>query len=161
MERGEVPDFLSDTLGFNLDRVSNLFHLELMRALADYGLTPEQWQIMALLWHNTGPLKQQDIAQLLLKDKHNVSRMVRRLEVKGWLERTPDPRSRALFIRPTELGRRYKDGVLRALSAHFSALELGLSQSQRQELVALLKTVRAHLSDGQTTFNAKKDLKAG
>lgn len=149
-----LPDFLNDTLGFNLDRVAQLFRLELMQALATYDLTPEQWQIMALLWHNPGPLKQRDITQLLSKDKHNISRMVRRLEDKGWLERTGDLHSRTFFVRPTELGQRHKDAVLETLSAHFGNLELGLDLSQRRELVTLLKVVRTYLSDGRSTVEA-------
>ncbi len=154
MEQDKViPGFLNDTLGFNLARVANLFRLELIRALTNYDLTPEQYQIMVLVWYGPESLNQQDITQLLSKDKHNISRMVRRLEAKGWLERRPDPHSRAFFVRPTELGQRLKDEVPRALYAHFETLNLGLSETQEQEIVTLLKVVRAHLSDDQVRIN--------
>lgn len=143
-----IPAFLDDALGFNLDRVANLFRLELMRALARYDLTPEQWQIMALIWLSETPLRQQDITEMLVKDKHNISRMVRRLEAKGWIERESDPHSRAFFLRPTALGQSLKDEVPRALLAHFDRIGLGLTPAQAQELIALLKIVRGHLHDG-------------
>lgn len=140
-----IPAFLDDALGFNLDRVANLVRLELMRALARYELTPEQWQIMVLVWRSETPLRQQDITEMLVKDKHNVSRMVRRLEEKGWLKRQPDPNSRAFFLRPTALGQSLKDEVPRALYAHVAKIGLGLTPTQERELVALLKIVRGHL----------------
>lgn len=154
-----IPAFLDDALGFNLDRVANLFRLELMRALARYELTPEQWQIMVLVWRSEAPLRQQDITEMLVKDKHNISRMVRRLEEKGWLKRQPDPRSRAFFLRPTALGLSLKDEVPRALYAHFDTLGMGLTPEQEKELVALLKIVRAHLhKDGAEVEEANISL---
>lgn len=144
-----IPAFLDDALGFNLDRVANLVRLELMRALSRYDLTPEQWQIMVLIWRSETPLRQQDITEMLVKDKHNISRMVRRLEEKGWLKRQPDPHSRAFFLRPTALSQSLKDEVPKALYAHVGEIGFGLTPAQEQELVALLKIVRGHLhNDG-------------
>ncbi len=40
---------LEESLGFNLDRVAQLYRRELIRVLAIYDLTPEQWQILAAL----------------------------------------------------------------------------------------------------------------
>ena len=153
MSHKKIPDLLNDALAFNVDRVENLFHLEFMQALGKYDLTPEQYQLMVLVWYGLKPLNQQDIAGLLGKDKHNISRMVRRLEAKGWLERRPDPHSRALFIHPTDLGQRLKDEIVGALYTHFGALDLGLSQVQEQELVTLLKLIRVHLRDERLTEN--------
>lgn len=159
MEQNKViPSFLNDALGFNIDRVANRYRIELIRALTPYDLTPEQWQIMAIIWYSPEALNQQDITQLLTKDKHNVSRMVRRLEAKGWLERRPDPHSRALFIRPTKLGERLKGEVPQALYAHFATLDLGLSQTQEQELVTLLKIVRTHLRDDEEVAENNSEL---
>ena len=116
-----------------------------MRALTRYELTPEQWQIMVLGWRSGTPLRQQDITEMLVKDKHNVSRMVTRLEEKGWLKRQSDPHSRAFFLRPTALSLSLKDEVPKALYAHVDKIGWGLTPAQEQELIALLKIVRGHL----------------
>jgi DNA-binding MarR family transcriptional regulator len=81
--RPRLPSALDDALAFNLDRVASFFRHELMVALADYDLTPEQWQLMSVLWANEAGLSQQAMTDLLAKDKHNISRMIRRLEAKG------------------------------------------------------------------------------
>ena len=145
-----IPPTLDNALGFNLDRVANIYRQELMRALADYDLTPEQWQIMALVWHSSEPLNQQEITDLLAKDKPNVSRMIRRLEVKGWLERRPDPNdARAFHIRPTKLGLERKNDVPKTLYAHFEALEIGFNQEEEKRLVAMLQALRRRLNRGR------------
>ena len=145
-----IPAVLDDALGFNLDRVASIYRQELMRALADYDLTPEQWQIMALVWNSDAPLNQQEITDLLAKDKPNISRMIRRLEVKGWLERRPDPDdARAFHIHPTELGLERKDDVPKTLYAHFDALEIGFNKEEEKQLVAMLQALRRRLNRGR------------
>lgn len=149
MTRPRIPSVLDDALAFNLDRVATFFRRELMEALADYDLTPEQWQLMSVLWGNEGGLSQQEITDLLAKDKHNISRMIRRLEAKGWLERQPDPAdARALTVRTTPLGSSLQEPITRTLDNHFGHLDLGLSDAERTRLVKMLKVLRTRLRDG-------------
>lgn len=145
-QKGKIPSALDDALGFNLDRVATFYRYELMQALAEYDLTPEQWQIMSVVWGNDVPLTQQDITYLLAKDKHNVSRMIRRLEDKGWLERKQSPHdARALLIRATELGESVRSDVPEKLYRHFDELDIGLNHQEQVQLVKLLKTMRDSL----------------
>ncbi len=155
--REKIPEALNDALGFNLDRVATFYRHGLIRALADYGLTPEQWQIMSIVWGNEKVLTQQDITRLLIKDKHNVSRMIRRLEAKGWLEREQSPEdARAFLIRPTELGANVKDEVPKRLYAYFDQVDTGLSSKEERQLLNLLKKVRKGFRD-----SLAEELKSG
>jgi DNA-binding MarR family transcriptional regulator len=144
----EILAILNDSLGFNIDRVAKLFRQELTRALADYDLTPEQWQIMVVIWNSDTPLNQQNITQFTLKDKHNVSRLVKRLEVKGWLEKRPNPDdARAFLLTATQKGQTQRDVVVTTLLNHFEKMELGLTKEEQVHLLSLLKTIRTHLND--------------
>jgi DNA-binding MarR family transcriptional regulator len=78
---------LEEALGYNIYRAGLLFRRELIHALADYRMTPEQWQVMMTLWHTGKPVNQSEIVQLLLKDKHTVSRIIQRLSRDGWIEK--------------------------------------------------------------------------
>ena len=148
-QKGGIPKALDDALGFNLDRVATFFRYGLMQALTEHDLTPEQWQIMSVVWGNDEALTQQDITRLLAKDKHNISRMIRRLEAKGWLKREQSADdARALLIRPTKLGESLKTEVPKKLYAHFDQLDLGLSREEQARLVELLKRVRKSFGDG-------------
>jgi DNA-binding MarR family transcriptional regulator len=146
----EIPTVLNDALGFNIDRVAKLFRQELTRALVDYDLTPEQWQIMAVIWNGDEALNQQNITQLTLKDKHNVSRLIKRLEAKGWLEKHSDPDdARAFLITATQKGQAQREAVVDQLRHHFEKMGLGLTKQEEAQLLCMLKAIRNHLSDDE------------
>jgi DNA-binding MarR family transcriptional regulator len=138
---------LDESLGFNLDRVAQLYRRELIRALAGFGLTPEQWQILSALSTHPDGLTQVEIATLTFKDKPSVSRMLGRMEHSGWICRHPHPRdarasSAVLARRGSELG-----AVKAALCAHFARINGLLAKRQQQQLLQLLKALRAGLED--------------
>ncbi|MEM7538102.1 MAG: MarR family winged helix-turn-helix transcriptional regulator [Chloroflexota bacterium] len=146
----EIPVVLNDALGFNLDRVAKLLRRELTLTLADYDLTLEQWQIMFVIWNGGKMLNQQNITQLTLKDKHSVSRLIKKLEAKGWLEKHPDPNDARIFlVTATKKGQTQRATVMEQLYAHFQNLEIGLSQQERLQLLTLLKTIRFCLGDDE------------
>jgi DNA-binding MarR family transcriptional regulator len=138
---------LESSLGFNLDRVALLFRRELVRALADFDLTPGHWQILAALSAHPDRLTQGDIATLTFKDKHSVSRMLGRMERAGWITRLVDPldaRASAVGLsrRRNELPR-----IRSALRSHFGRINGLLSEPQRRELLSLLKVLRSGLEE--------------
>ena len=138
---------LENALGFNLHRVAGLFRRELMAALKEYRMTPEQWQVMATLWRGT-PLTQTEIVRLTLKDKPSVSRMIGRLQRNGWVTKAPNPRDeRSTIISPTPEGWRLKDEVPGKLVRHFEPILSQLDGKETQTLLALLKQLRGVLGD--------------
>ncbi|MEM7535808.1 MAG: MarR family winged helix-turn-helix transcriptional regulator [Chloroflexota bacterium] len=148
--RQEIPAVLNDALGFNIDRVAKLFRRELTLALADYDLTPEQWQIMSVIWNGGKALNQKNITQLTLKDKHNVSRLIKRLVAKGWLEKHSDPNdARVFLVTATTKGQAQREAVTHQLYAHFENLKIGLSEQDRAQLLNFLKMIRLHLGDDE------------
>lgn len=146
-----IPPVLDDALGFNLYRVAQLFRAELMAALADYGLTPEQWQVMQALWSTDDDLTQNDVAHLTVKDKHTVSRMLGRLERDGWIEKRPHPDDgRAVVVEPTARARALRNEVPPILIQHFEGeggVHAALDDGELAELMRVLKKLRRHLGD--------------
>lgn len=148
MAAARIPSELNDALGFNIYRVALLFRKELIHALADYHMTPEQWQVMRALWSTNESLNQNDIAHLTLKDKHSVSRMLARLERDGWIVRHPDPAdARATLIAPTEQAAHLRQTVPEQLLAHFAPILESLSEADARHLLTLLHALRARLGD--------------
>ena len=138
---------LDQSLGFNLHRVAQLYRRELIRALADFGLTPEQWQILAALSERREGLTQGEIATLTFKDKHSVSRMLDRMESAGWIARLPHAQdARAFTVRLTR--RRTELRAMRAaLRAHFARIDRVINDEQRRQMIELLAVLRAGLED--------------
>jgi DNA-binding MarR family transcriptional regulator len=143
-----IPPVLDDALGFNLYRVALLFRRELMRALSDYELTPEQWQVMQTLWSTEEELNQSEVAHLTLRDKHTVSRILSRLERDGWIVKQPDPDdARAHIIVPTNEAQTLRDEVPTKLLDHFKDIQSVLDDAEEEELLRLLKKLRRRLRD--------------
>ena len=143
-----IPPVLDDALGFNLYRVALLFRRELMRALSEYELTPEQWQVMQTLWSSDEDLNQSAVAHLTLRDKHTVSRILARLERDGWIHKRPDPNdARAYIIVPTDQAKQLRDEVPTQLLDHFEDILDVLDEGEEEELLRLLKKLRRRLRD--------------
>ena len=77
-------------------QVAHAYHRiarRLEQALVPHGLTLAQFEVLARL-HFDGPMKQNDLAQLLLVSKGNVCGLIDRLETAGLVERRTDPTDR-------------------------------------------------------------------
>lgn len=136
---------LDGTLGFNLDRVAKLYRRELVHALANHGLSPEQWQAISALSARKNGLSQAEIATLTCKDKHSMSRMLSRMQRSGWVCRTEDPEDARAFRVTLARPAADVDALRAALRKHFSRINSVLTESQQRHLLGLLKTLRTHL----------------
>ena len=83
----------------------------LLRALSnkifaenDIMITPEQYTILSLITDNN-ELYQRQLSEITLKDRANISRIIKILEEKGLAERTADSNGRQIFkVKPTQKG---------------------------------------------------------
>jgi DNA-binding MarR family transcriptional regulator len=143
-----IPSILNDALGFNVYRVNLLFRRELMQALSQYEMTPEQWQIMSILWSSETAPKQSDIVRDTLKDKYTLSRIIHRLERDGWVTKTVTAQDRrATEIHLTEKGRSLREEITSRLTGHFGTILKDFKQEEYETLLRLLKKLRGILRD--------------
>lgn len=134
--------FLNETLGFNLNRVAILFRRELTRCLAVYRLTPEQWQVLAALWSNDS-LNQKEIARITLQDAPTVSRMIKRMETNGFIERlTVASDARITLVKPTPSGLKLKTILPPLLETHFRNFLVNFPKNKQKLLKSLLLDLR-------------------
>jgi DNA-binding MarR family transcriptional regulator len=141
-----VPKALDEALGFNLYQVALLFRRDLMRALAQHGLTPEQWQILVALEERGDGLNQQEVAALTLKDKHSVSRILARMAAAGWVKRVKSQvDGRAVVVQGTARSRAALGPMVGSLDGHFRRVNAALTVTERRHLLGLLRRLRARL----------------
>ncbi|MEZ7885046.1 MAG: MarR family transcriptional regulator [Bacteroidales bacterium] len=95
----------------------NLVHFRFKQYLSaifakhGYDLTPEQFLVLDTLWDD-GVLSQQELADILKKDKNSVTKLIDALERKRLVERIPDKIDRRLnLIHITELAKSMKDNI--------------------------------------------------
>jgi DNA-binding MarR family transcriptional regulator len=88
---------LNKQVGVFLNLVHCQFKQYLNRIFQDHGfnLTPEQFLVMDTLWDD-GVLSQQQIADILIKDKNSVTKLIDALEKKGLVIRKTDDTDRRL-----------------------------------------------------------------
>lgn len=140
-----LPHELEQSLGFNLDRAAVLLRRELIRALAPEGLLPEQWQILIVLSH-AEELSQQQLADVLLADKHAMSRMLARMERDGWVQRRPSPDdSRSQRVRLTRKSVDRLQGMVATVRARFKSRLRPMPTEDRDRLLGLLRQLTTTL----------------
>jgi MarR family transcriptional regulator, organic hydroperoxide resistance regulator len=115
--------------GLALWRITNSWQRATRAALAPHGLTYVQFVLLAsLTWMDRGtPVTQRDLAHHAGTDPMTTSQVLRALETKGLITRTPHPGDgRAWALTPTRKGKRLASranlAVEAADRAHFAAL---------------------------------------
>lgn len=95
---------LDDALGFILHRTSLRYRCEMGRRFKECDITTEQWAVLRRLREKDG-LTQKELAERLLKDQPNLTRMLDKLQQKGLIRRMDNPNDRrAFFIHLTPEG---------------------------------------------------------
>lgn len=145
MKKGQVN--LNEQLGFNLNRVAILFRRELIRALRDFRVSPEQWQILISVPDN-GTLTQKEIGRITLQEAPTLSRTIDKLYQNGWVDRSMDPQDRrATLIKLTAEGKKVRNRLTEKLMEHFDMFLEDFSAQKRNDLRDRLIDLRKVLRD--------------
>jgi len=138
---------IQEQLGYNLNRVALLIRRELIRCFKEYDISPEQWNVLALLWER-GDMNQTDIASVTLQTLPAVSNMIKRLTQNGFVTKERDKKSeRVTIIKLTSKGKKLENILPEKLSEHFSQIWRDFPEEKRNNLKYLLKDLREVLGD--------------
>ncbi len=78
-----------------------------------FELTPDQYVILNLLLENEEIMYQRQLAEITLKDRANISRIIEIMHQKGFIEKIPDSNGRKIFkLVVTEKGKAVRDKIL-------------------------------------------------
>ena len=139
-----------ESVGYLVWEVARLMKRRFEDEAKLHGFTLPQWRALAVIFNNEG-ISQVSLAAALDVDQMTVSGIVSRLEKRGLISRYPDPNdSRAKLAKLTPAGRELvlnAKNVGRAL--YENALE-GISQPERDIMVAQLKLIRDNLNSMTT-----------
>ncbi len=91
---------LSKQVAVSLNIVHFKFKQFVAETLKEYGfnITPEQFLVLDVLWDDKVGKSQQQIANLLMKDKNSIRKLLDGLEGKGLITRIPDKDDRRINI---------------------------------------------------------------
>ncbi|GAA0782133.1 MarR family transcriptional regulator [Castellaniella ginsengisoli] len=131
-------------IGLLIKHVHNLLHRVIDLQACPMGLTANQWRPLLLILHR-GIDTPAELARTLDVDTGATTRMLDRLESKGFVrrERVPEDR-RVVKIVPTDAGRAVAAQVLPAIAETLNIHLNGFSEDEIHLLIALLKRMIAN-----------------
>ncbi len=137
-----------DSIGFLVNRAAIRLKNELWKAFKANGfdITPEQWGVLNCLWEEDGQI-QTEIAERILKDKTNLTRMLDVMEREELVERRPhekDRRSYRIYLTPK--GGKLKEKLIPIAIEINEASIQSLSVKERKVLKRLMNTINNNLA---------------
>lgn len=88
---------LDNEFGIILSKAAIRFKCEVGRRFKAYDVTPEQWVVLRRLWEKDG-MTQKELAERLMKDQPNITRILDKLEQKGLIQRMDNVGDRRAFM---------------------------------------------------------------
>jgi MarR family transcriptional regulator, organic hydroperoxide resistance regulator len=136
---------VKETTGYTLAKVCRAHRGKVGDLLAEIGLHVGQEMVLIELWEQDG-LRGGELAERLGVEPPTITKMLRRLEDCGFVERRQDPRdARSFRIYLTEEGRSLEESVARRWEQVEEKTFAGMSVGQRRNFHRLLTEVRANL----------------
>ena len=135
-----MPYDIERTFGFAVNRAAYVIRRAVEAAASSRGLgiTPEEFAILALLWRKDG-LRQGELAELTLRDRTTLTRLVDGLVHKGLVRRRHDASDRrAIRTWLTARGKRMEQTLAPMIN---ELLKAGYDGIKRSELQGAIQTV--------------------
>jgi len=140
---------LSKQLGVFLNLVHNRFKQSVADAFAGggYDLTPEQYLLLDTLW-DEGTLSQQQIADIMLKDKNSVVKLIDALEEKKLVRRKSNPRDRRQnLISTTPKSMAIKDEVTSLALSSVQEITGGIAECDLNTFIEVLHKMARNMDE--------------
>jgi DNA-binding MarR family transcriptional regulator len=141
---------LDELLPFWIYRMQTQSSTVLRRAFeaAGHSLTGEQWGLLARLTEQEG-LNQRQLGQKMLKDRHNMTRILNLLEKRGYITRRADRADkRAYRIFLTREGRLVKEILGSVVTNHFQNMYAGLYPEDLRNVRRIVERIVKNLETG-------------
>ncbi|MBO4428224.1 MAG: MarR family transcriptional regulator [Bacteroidales bacterium] len=155
---------LSKQIGVFLNFVHNRCKQNINEAFekGGYKITAEQFLLLDTLW-TEGPISQQRIADVMLKDKNSVVKLVDSLESRGLVRRATNPKDRRQnIIRTTPKADRMQEAITGIAIETIAAITAGISDDDLVTVINVLDAMAANmdqdvkLKEHALTFPTKK-----
>jgi DNA-binding MarR family transcriptional regulator len=130
--RQKIETFsLDESLGFWLYRSHIQVSASLRQAFQDAGhdLTPEQWAVLLGLQEEEG-LNQSQLGEKTSKDRHNITRILKQLHKRGYIEKLHDKKDKRAFrVYLSPVGRSLLRELKQVVLKHRDRLSNGFSKN--------------------------------
>ena len=141
---------LSKQLGVFLNFVHNRFKLNVNEAFENGGfnITAEQFLLLDTLW-TEGPMSQQALADVMIKDKNSVVKLVDSLESRGLVKRAANSRDRRQnIINVTPAADKIQDTITEIALSTVAKITEGIPESDINTFISVLDAMAANMDTG-------------
>ena len=142
-------DLLKSRIGMKLVRVGKmvLANANQKFSKAEFPITPEQFTVLTAILDHDG-LYQRQIGALTLKDRPNITRIIKILEEKEFVTKTPDINKRKIYkINITEKGKQAYDLVLPTVLEHWQNTVEGVTDEELISCLKVLNKIKINLEE--------------
>ncbi len=143
---------LESSVNHQIATLAVLLKRQVFRVIAknDLDITPDQWVILYFLWQKDG-LSVGELAAKAKKDFANVTRIVSKLEVLGYVARTQsekDSRVSHIYLQPK--ADQIKDKVQQCMVESTDIAMKGISQAEQERLLTILDRIECNILENET-----------
>ncbi len=140
----ELPDLDTRAVAVigRLVRATRLLEREIEKELGSFGLTMAEFNALCALRRSGSPyrLSPKRLGEALLFSSGGLTKLLERLETRGFVTREPDPSDgRGVLVCLTRAGKEVGEQAMTAHRVNEEELLAPLSESQREELGAILR----------------------
>ena len=113
-----------------------------------YDLTPDQYVILYLLLENDEIMYQRQLAEVMLKDRANISRIIDIMHQKGLLEEIPDSNGQKIYkLIVTEKGKEIKERIFPTDIDLIKMITNGISKEELAITFSTLEKMNLNIRD--------------
>ena len=149
MKKKQILYSLDESLGYWLYRSHIQVAAAFRQALQDsgYDLTPEQWSVLYRLREQEG-LNQIQLSEKTYKDRHNITRILKQLDKRGYIEKRNDKndkRAHRIYLSPS--GRSLYENIKPLVLQHRNRLCKGFKEKDLFHIRKYLEQVIHNLNN--------------
>jgi DNA-binding MarR family transcriptional regulator len=151
MKNKQINYSLDESIGYWLYRSQSRVSAALRQTFQDagYDLTPEQWSVLYRLQEQEG-MNQIELSEKTHKDRHNITRILKQLDKRGYIEKRNDKNDRrAHLIYLTEKGRSFYENIQPLVVKHRERISRGINANDLFHLRQCLERITHNMSHQQ------------
>ena len=114
----------------------------------EFELTPDQYVILNLLLENDEIMYQRQLAEIMFKDRANISRIIDIMHRNGLIEKVPDSNGRRIYkLVVTEKGKEIRNRVLPTDKELRAVITENISEEELNSMFHILEKMNKNIRD--------------
>nr|WP_321267936.1 MarR family winged helix-turn-helix transcriptional regulator [uncultured Sulfurimonas sp.] len=132
---------MDESLGFVLNKTALASKASFNQLIKNYEISPEQWSVIFRVVQND-KIGQKELADTTYKDQGNLTRMIDKLVLNGYLDKkNHETDRRAVELVATDKSKSLVKEIIPISSLYNEQLTKGFSQDEKLKLIELLNRV--------------------